>query len=112
MHRDDWLSRWLSEGVDHVQVVSGGTILYEVRNAMQMTKEEFGVELYEAIACCAGVQQLLRMIASSVSQGKDVSDLSARYKHEKDRAKGLASSEQINEADAARLAREYPWLLS
>lgn len=77
-----------------------------------MTKEEFGVELFEAISCCANVQQLLRMIAAGVSANKDVSHLSERYKFEKERAKQLAQSDSISAEDAARLAREYPWLLA
>lgn len=76
-----------------------------------VTKEEFGVELYDAIACCSGVQQLLRMISSGVENGKDVSHLSARYKTEREKAKLLAQSEAISGQDAARLARQYPWLL-
>lgn len=78
---------------------------------MEITKEEFGLELYDAIACCAGVQQLLRMIAAGVEKHKDVSHLSEQYKREKEKAKGLAQAESISQEDAARLAREYPWLL-
>ena len=79
---------------------------------MEITKEEFGLELYDAIACCAGVQQLLRMIASGVEKHKDVSHLSEQYRHEKEKAKVLAQAESISTDDAARLAREYPWLLA
>lgn len=79
---------------------------------MEITKEEFGLELYEAIACCSGVQQLLRMIAAGVNSNKDVEHLSERYKIEKEKAKVLAQSEAISAQDAARLAREYPWLLA
>lgn len=77
-----------------------------------ITKEEFGLELYDAIACCSGVQQLLRMIAAGVEKNKDVAHLSEQYRHEKERAKVLASAEAISAEDAARLAREYPWLLT
>lgn len=77
-----------------------------------MTKEEFGVELFEAISCCANVQQLLRMIAAGVSKGQDVSHLSERYGLEKRKAQDLVKSEAISGQDAARLAREYPWLLA
>ena len=76
-----------------------------------VTKEEFGIELYEAIACCSGVQQLLRMIAVDVSKKKDVVHLSKAYAHEKAKAKRLVEAESISAQDAARLAREYPWLL-
>lgn len=75
-------------------------------------KEEFGLEFYDAIACCSGVQQLLRMIAAGVEKNKDVAHLSEQYRHEKERAKMLASAESISTEDAARLAREYPWLLT
>lgn len=78
---------------------------------MEITKEEFRLELYDAIACCAGVQQLLRMIAAGVEKHKDVSHLSEQYKREKEKAKELAQAESISTEDAARLAREYPWLL-
>ena len=79
---------------------------------MDITKAQFGIELYEAIACCSGVQQLLRMISAGVSQGKDVSHVSEQYKIEKERAKRLASADEINSEDAARLAWDYPWLLT
>jgi hypothetical protein len=78
---------------------------------MEITKEEFSTDLYDAIACCTGVQQLLRMIATDVHKGKDVSHLSAQYAQEKDRAKLLAQADAISQDDAARLARQYPWLL-
>jgi hypothetical protein len=79
---------------------------------MEQTKERFGVDLYEVIACCARVQQLLRMIAAGVSAHTDVSHLSARYKIEKDRAKLLVQADAISQDDAAKLARMYPWLLA
>lgn len=79
---------------------------------MEMTKEEFGVELYEAIACCSGVQQLLRMIASAVHRWKDAGHLSERYKIEKAKAKALLESDAISTEDARRLVEDYPWLLS
>lgn len=78
---------------------------------MTQTREEFGLALYDAIACCSGVQQLLRMISSGVHAGKDVSHLSERYTSEKERAKILAQAEGMSQEDAARLARQYPWLL-
>jgi hypothetical protein len=77
-----------------------------------VTKEEFGIELYEAIACCLGVQQLLAMISAGVSANKDVSHLSERYKMEKERAKLLVQADSISGEDASRLARDYPWLLT
>lgn len=76
-----------------------------------LTREEFGVDLFAAIAKCSEVQQLLRMIAAGVEKKKDVSHLSEQYKQEKEKAKELASAESISTEDAARLAREYPWLL-
>lgn len=81
-----------------------------VENAI--TKEQFGLDLYDAIACCSGVQQLLRMIAAGVSHGKDVAHLSERYNFEKTKAKGLVQAETISIGDAARLTRQYPWLLT
>lgn len=77
-----------------------------------MTRQEFGLELYEAIACCSGVQQLLRMIAADVSKSKGVEHLSERYGFEKKKAQALVQAETISGTDAARLAREYPWLLA
>lgn len=78
---------------------------------MELTKEEFGLDLYEAMAACAGVQQLLRMIAAQVTKGKDPAHLSAQYAKERERAKLLAQADSISQEDAARLARRYPWLL-
>lgn len=77
-----------------------------------MTQEEFGVDLFEAIKVCASAQQLLAMINTGVHKNKDVSHLSEQYKVEKEKAKKLAQSESISQEDAARLAREYPWLLA
>lgn len=79
---------------------------------MQITKEEFSTELYQAIAYCSNVQQILRMIASAVNSGKDAGHLSERYKIEKAKAKALLESDAINTADAVRLVKDYPWLLS
>lgn len=77
-----------------------------------MTQEEFGVDLFNAIRCCSSVQQLLSMINAGVHKNKDVSHLSEQYRHEKEKAKRLMQSESISQDDAARLAREYPWLLT
>lgn len=79
---------------------------------MEITKEEFSTELYDAIACCSGVQQLLRMIASAVNAGKDAGYLSERYKVEKGKAQVLLGSDAISTEDARRLVEDYPWLLS
>lgn len=81
-------------------------------NGQQITKEQFGLDLYDTIACCSGVQQLLRMINAGVHKGKDVSHLSERYGFEKRKAQEMMKSESISQDDAARLAREYPWLLA
>lgn len=75
-------------------------------------KEQFGLDLYEAIACCSGVQQLLAMINAGVHKKKDVSHLSEQYKSEKEKAKALTSADGLSGEDAARLAREFPWLLT
>ena len=76
------------------------------------TKEQFGLDLYEAIACCSGVQQLLAMINAGVHKRKDVSHLSEQYRHEREKAKAFLLLKSISQDDAARLAREYPWLLT
>lgn len=81
-----------------------------IENAI--TKEQFGLDLYDAIACCSGVQQLLRMIAAGVSKGQDVAHLSERYGFEKKKAKAMMEQAELSGQDAARLAREYPWLLA
>lgn len=77
-----------------------------------MTREEFGLELFEAIQVCSSAQQLLRMIAAGVNKGKDTAHLAEEYQKIKEQAKVLAQSEMISGNDAARLAREYPWLLT
>jgi hypothetical protein len=75
-----------------------------------ITQAEFGMELYEAIATCSQIQQLLRMISAEVWKGKDPSDLSAQYSRLKAQAKKLVAQESILDEDAARLLRQYPWL--
>lgn len=77
-----------------------------------MTQEEFGVDLLEAIKVCASAQQLLAMINTGVHKHKDVSHLAEQYKAEKEKAQKLAQSESISQDAAARLVREYPWLLA
>ena len=77
-----------------------------------LTREELLVTLFTAIAKCSEVQQLLRMIAVGVEKHQDVSHLSEQYKREKEKAKELAAAESISTEDAARLARQYPWLLA
>jgi hypothetical protein len=77
-----------------------------------MTQEEFGLDLYTAIATCSKVEQVQRMIATDVHKGKDTADLAAEYKRLKEEAKALAATESISGEDAARLARQYPWLLT
>lgn len=77
-----------------------------------LTKEEFGLDLNAALSRCAGVQHILLMISTGVTAGRDVSHLSAQYQREKEKAKELAQAASINGEDAARLARDYPWLLA
>lgn len=112
MYSDDRLSGQLSSWLDDLQMVSGWGCSHSIGGAMEITKEEFGSELYDAIACCSGVQQVLRIIAAGVEKNKDVSHLATRYKVEKEKAKVLAQSEAISADTAARLARQYPWLLT
>lgn len=76
-----------------------------------MTREEFGVDLFNAISACAGAQQVLRMISIDVNKGKDTTELAAHYKELKAKAQKLAQADSISQEDAARLARQYPWLL-
>lgn len=77
-----------------------------------MTREEFGVDLLDARKACSSVQQLLAMINTGVHKGRNVSHLSEQYKVEKEKAKRLMQSEAISQDDAARMARDYPWLLT
>lgn len=109
MYGDDRLSCRLTQRLNHLQVVPK----WEGAHTMsELTKEQFGLDLYDTIACCAGVQQLLRMIAAGVSQGKDVAHLSERYGFEKRKAQAMMEAAELNGEDAARLARQYPWLLA
>lgn len=55
---------------------------------------------------------LVNRLSCGVEKGRDINHLSEQYKREKEKAKVLAQSEAINLADAARLTREYPWLLT
>jgi hypothetical protein len=75
-----------------------------------MTKEEFGFALFDAISACARVQQALKMIASEVHKGRDVSELSNDYARLKDLAKLSVQAPGVTDEDAARLVLEYPWL--
>ncbi len=77
-----------------------------------MTQEEFGLDLYAAISTCAKVEQVQRMIATGVHKGNDTTHLAAEYKRLKGEAKELAQAESISTEDAARLARQYPWILT
>ncbi len=82
------------------------------RSGSLITKEEFGLDLYAAISKCSEVEQVQRMIAVDVHRGKDPALLAAEYKRLKGEAKALVSAESISATDAARLARQYPWLLT
>lgn len=77
-----------------------------------MTKEDFGLQLYEAISTCSRVQQLLRMISVEVHKGRDTADLSAQYGREKAKAKKLLEADALSTENAVRLVREYPWLMT
>ena len=105
MYRGDRVSSTRREWVDEVQMVpsEGGSMI---------TKEMFGVDLYEAIAKCSAAQHTLAMIAVAVHRGKDAADLSAQYGRLKGEAKRLVGHAEISDEDAARLMRQYPWLMT
>lgn len=78
----------------------------------RMTQAQFGYELYDALFTCSKVQQLLRIVAIEVHKGRETADLSAQYGREKAKAKKLLESDALSTEDAARLVREYPWLMT
>lgn len=84
----------------------------EEQKGPYITKEEFGLDLYAAISKCSEVEQVQRMIATDVHRGKDTALLAAQYKRLKEEAKVLNESSAISTEDAARLVREYPWMLT
>lgn len=77
-----------------------------------MTRDEFGVELYDAICTCSKAQQLLLMISIDVNKGRETADLSAQYGREKAKAKKLLEADALSTEDSARLVRQYPWLMT
>lgn len=101
----DWVSLRSRTWVIEVQMVPS-----ERGDGMMITKEEFGHDLYEAIATCASAQHALAMIAVDVHRGKNTTDLAAQYGRLKTEAKKLVAHADFSDEDAARLMRQYPWL--
>lgn len=106
MLRDDRLSRGLNTRTDRLQVVSGrGGILAAI------TKEEFGLELFEAIVCCGSILQLQQLREKTppnrIKHGQ-LRKWQVAEQEQKARLRDLTKS--LTDADLAELMRRYPFV--
>jgi hypothetical protein len=81
--------------------------------AAPCTLKEFGETLYAAIMAASRITQIDRQIAGAVwrQDERRMKELMATKQQAVEQAKALAASPEISDADAAELARRYPWLL-
>lgn len=78
-----------------------------------MTKEEFGLDLFEAIMCCGGVLQLQQLREKTPPQKIKPSQLTQWQQHEKEllhHAQNLVAG--LSDVDAGEIVRRYPFLLA
>lgn len=78
-----------------------------------ITKEQFGVELYEAITACAATEQIQRQLAHAQATKKPsaVKRLEVIYQNTKDEAIKRVTDCPCSDKDAAELVRRYPWIM-
>ena len=78
-----------------------------------ITKEQFGVELYEAIKTCAEVEQiqLQQTRATAKNQVYEYRRLEKLYQSKKAEAVKLVTDCPCSDRDAAELVRRFPWVL-
>lgn len=78
-----------------------------------ITKEEFGLDLFEAISCCGGILQLQKLrektMPERIKPGR-LRDWQLKERELFARVKELFPS--LSDADAAELSRRYPFVLS
>ena len=79
-----------------------------------ITKEQFGVELYEAIKTCAAVEQIQQQIVHAKAKGKpyEARRLEALYQATKTEAVKRVTDCPCSDADAAALVKRFPWVMA
>lgn len=119
---DDWLkacrqhakgTKWPS--IDELRISVRARPTTRSTPAIQaMTLAEFGKPLFLAIQWATAVQWLDQAIARailSMASPQTISALRARRARALEEARQWARHESISDADAAELARRYPWIL-
>jgi hypothetical protein len=78
-----------------------------------ITKEQFGVELYEAIKTCAEVEQIQLQWAkaSAKNQVYEARRLEKLHQSKKAEAVKLVTDCPCSDADAAALVKRFPWVM-
>jgi hypothetical protein len=79
-----------------------------------ITKEQFGVELYEAIKTCAEVEQIQKncVHAAAKNNSHEVKQLEKLYQSKRAEAVKLVTDCPCSDRDAADLVRRFPWVMS
>jgi hypothetical protein len=98
-----------------MQVVSerGESLAVGEAGMSYITKDQFGVELYEAIKTCAEVEQiqLQQTRATAKHQPYEATRLEKLYLSKKAEAVKLVTDCPCSDADAASLVKRFPWVL-
>lgn len=78
-----------------------------------ITKEQFGVELYEAIKTCAAAEQIGKQWthATAKQQVYEARRLEKLYQATKTEAVKLVTDCPCSDADAAALVKRFPWVM-
>lgn len=78
-----------------------------------ITKEQFGVELYEAIKTCAATEQIEKQWQHATSKNKvhEARRLEKLYVGTKAEAVKLVTDCPCSDRDAAELVRRFPWVM-
>ncbi len=78
-----------------------------------ITKEQFGVELYEAIKTCAEVEQIQLQWAKAMAKKQvyEARRLEKLNQAKKAEAVKLVTDCPCSDADAAALVKRFPWVL-
>lgn len=78
---------------------------------MEMTKEEFGLDLFEAIKCCGEILQLRRSREKTPPARIKPGQLTAWQHREQEITDHLrALSARLPDADLAEMVRRYPFM--
>lgn len=78
-----------------------------------ITKEQFGVELYEAIKTCAEVEQIQVQVRHAAAKENvyEVRRLEKLYQGKRAEAVKLVTDCPCSDADAAALVKRFPWVM-